>query len=134
MNAAVETPKVNKMSIAKRLFEQVHARGADLNGKGQRGRFIELAMAEGLSKHCAGTYFQNLSNEARGQKRYKYNKPATKKAVAEAEAQVLSDIGKFRWVVLKDGKEVNSYETRTAAQNASKEVEGSKWADRTKSA
>ncbi len=133
MNAAVETPKVNKMAIAKELFDQVYARGANLNGKGPRGRFIELAMEKGLSKHCAGTYFQNLSNESRGLKRYKYNK-VTKKAVAAAEAQVLTDIGKFRWMVLKDGVEVNSFETRTAAQNASKEVEGSKWADRTKAA
>ena len=57
-----------------------------------------------------------------------------KESEAKAEAQVLTDIGKFRWMVLKDGVEVNSFETRTAAQNASKEVEGSKWADRTKAA
>ena len=133
MNAAVEAPKVNKMAIAKRLFDQVHARGADLNGKGQRGRFIELAQAEGLSKHCAGTYFQNLSNEARGQKRYKYNKP-TKKAVAEAEAQVLSNIGKFRWMVVdQNGKELDSFESRAKAQEAAKVNDG-KWADRNKAA
>lgn len=131
-----EVKAVSKMSIARELYKQVNARGAELNGKTQRGRFIELAIAAGLSKHCAGTYYQNLSNEAGGKGLYKYNKSKpTKAQVKEAEQQVLTDIGKHRWMVVDQaGKELNSFESRAKAQEAAKQVEGSKWADRTKAA
>ena len=39
-----------------------------------RKEFIEQAAVEGLSKHCAATYYQNLKNEAKGECLYKYNK------------------------------------------------------------
>ena len=131
MNEVAKAPKT-KMSIAKELFDKVNARGFDLNGKTQRGAFLQHAVEAGLSLHCAGTYYQNLSNEARGLPRYKYNKRPTKNDVKAAEAEVLSNIGKHRWMVVdKDGKEVDSFESRAAAQKAAKEV-NSKWADRTK--
>ena len=71
----------SKMQKARALYEKVFGPGFDLNGKSQRARFIELAQTEiGLTKAGANTYFQNLSNAARGDKLYKYN--TTKKASA----------------------------------------------------
>ena len=137
MNAVAKIEEVvkpkSKMEIAREIFAKVNTRGFDLGGKTQRAKFIELAMEAGLSKHCAGTYCQNLSNEARGLGRYKYNKAKpSKKDVKAAEAEVLSNIGKHRWMIVdQDGKEVNSFETRAKAQEAAKEVNG-KWADRSK--
>lgn len=134
MNTTNETTQKpqTKMDIARALFAQVNARGYDLQGATQRGAFGKLAVAAGLSIHCANTYYQNLSNQARGGKLYKYNN--TKAAVKAAEAQVLNDLGKHRWMIVdQDGNEVNSFESRTKAQQAAKEVNG-KWADRSKAA
>ena len=133
----IEVVAKSKMDVARELFKAVNTRGYDLQGKTQRGAFIVLAEQAGLSKHCAGTYYQNLSNQARGGKLYGYNKPAkkpTKDDVKAAEAQVMTDLGKHRWMIVdQDGKEVNSFESRAKAQEAAKEVNG-KWMDRTKAA
>lgn len=125
-NEAVKNP--TKMDIARELFKTVNARGYALNGDAQRSAFAKLAADRGLSKHCANTYYQNLSNQARGQALYKYNK----KSVKQAEAQVMNDLGKHRWMTVNEaGEEVNSFPSRAVAQQSAKEG-NMKWADRTK--
>lgn len=133
--------KVNKMELAAAIFNEVFTRGYDLQGKTQRAAFIDRAMVEiPMTKHGAGTYYQNLSNKANGQKLYKYNKTKKKTTVAEvkqAEAQIialLAHLPKERWMVLdENGVEVNNFATRTKAQDFAK-VNGFKWADRQKAA
>ena len=64
-------------------------------------------------------------------------KKATKKSVAQAEAEVLLSLphlAKERWMVVNDaGVEVNNFKSRSEAQAAAK-VNGFKWADRSKAA
>ena len=132
---AVEAKAPSKMKLAADLFKRVFTAGFDLDGKSQRARFIDLAQSEiGLTKAGANTYFQNLSNEARGQKRYKYNttkkagegetaatteKAPSKAAVKQAEAKATAtavDLSK-RWQILnKKGTLVNSFSTKAKAE------------------
>lgn len=142
----------SKMSQAIVLFGEIHTQGYPLNGDTQRAVFIKRAMAEivdpktgqvNCSKHCAATYFQNISNHVnKGQPLYKYNKykakgtKATKADVAEAEAQVLlalPHLAKERWMVLDGATEVNNFKSREEAKTYAKD-HGLKWADRNKAA
>lgn len=143
----------SKMSQAISLFEQIHAPGYDLKGKTQRATFIQRAQAEiidpktgvvSCSKHCASTYFQNISNMInKGKALYSYNKykpkskAPTKAEVKAAEQQVLlmlPHLAKERWAVVdEDGQEVNNFKTRGEAQAFAKD-HGLKWADRNKAA
>lgn len=132
----------SKMSKARVLFAEIHARGYNLNGKTQRAVFIERAIEEqGLSKHCASTYYQNISNHVnKGMGLYHYNKPTkkvSKKDVKQAEAQVLLMLpllDKQRWMAVdENGVEVNNFATRAKAQDFAK-VNGYKCVDRNKAA
>lgn len=146
------TPVVigSKMAQARVIYNEIHTQGYSLNGKTQRATFITRAQAEivdpktgvvACSKHCAGTYYQNISDHTnKGLGLYHRNKPAkkaTKKSVAAAEAAVLLALThqpQERWVLLnEEGVEVNSFKSRSEAQNAAK-VNGQKWADRSKAA
>lgn len=134
------TTTTSKMSVARELFATVHAKGYDLKGRAQRANFIELAMQHGMSKNCASTYFQNISNQVnKGMKLYHYNKPkkVTKAVVKAAESQVLlmlPHLAKQRWMAVdQNGQEVNNFASRTQAQDFAK-VNGYKWADRNKAA
>ncbi len=145
---APEAKAPTKMELAKKLYDEIYGAGYDLEGKSQRQVFIARAQAEiGLTKAGANTYFQNLSNEARGQGRYKYNtyeakpkaegtaggseadlpgsKAPTKAAVRKAEAQVTADLTK-RWVVWNTKKDmaVNSFGTKKAADEYAAQVKG----------
>lgn len=145
MNAATNvTPivKVTKMSLAKVLFDQIFTQGYQLNGKTQRAEFIARGIAEhAFTKHGAGTYFQNLTNLAKGQPLYKYNKTkpkakTTKADVAAMEAQLLltHQEATERWMAVNaEGQHVSSFKTRTEAQDFAK-VNGLKVKDRTKAA
>lgn len=130
--------KVNKMAVARVIFGEIFTRGYKLpEGKTQRAHFIARAVAEiPMSQHGAATYYQNLTNEAGGKGTYKYNKkstaPKSKKAVAKAEEVVLALVHQAteRWMAVNEtGYEVNSFKTRTAAQEFAK-VNGLKWKDR----
>ncbi len=138
-----EVKAPSKMMLASELYDKVFGKGFDLAGKSQRARFIELAQSEiGLTKAGANTYFQNLSNKARGDKLYKYNtspkkavetttdggagspakepaKKPTKAAVKAAEAKasaVTVDLSK-RWQVCNSkGTCVNSFSTKAKAE------------------
>ena len=135
------TPVVSKMTLARTIYQEIFARGYKLpEGKTQRAHFIARAIVEvPMSQHGAATYYQNLSNEANGQKTYKYNKPAkkttakvTKKAVAKMEEVVLALTHQAteRWMCVNGfGYEVNSFKTRTMAQLFAKD-NGLKWKDR----
>lgn len=140
----------SKMAQARVIFLEIFAKGYDLKGKTQRSVFIERCGLEvrcpktgevNCSKHCAGTYYQNLSNEIhKGQKLYKYNKATPKKAskadVKAAEAQVLlmlPHLAKERWMVLDGEVEVNNFKSREEAKIFAKD-NGLKWADRNKAA
>lgn len=136
--------KVSKMDTARVLFKEIFTRGYDLKGKSQRAVFIDRAMKEqGLSKHCAGTYYQNLTNEANGQPLYKYNKNKPKKAAevtkdqaAEMTEQLLAltHQASERWYCVNaEGLEVHNFKTRTEAQNFAKD-NGLEWKDRSKAA
>lgn len=145
------TPVVigSKMAQARVIYNEIHTPGYKLDGQTQRAAFIARAQAEikgkdgvvNCSKHCAGTYYQNISDHVnKGKSLYHRNKPAkkpTKKSVAAAEAQVLLSLphlAKERWMVLdENGVEVNNFKSRSEAQNAAK-VNGGKWADRSKAA
>lgn len=138
MTEATVIKKVSKMSLAAVLFDQIFTRGYDLQGKTQRSTFIERAMTEqGLSKHCASTYFQNLSNKRNGQALYKYNKAkkkATKQVVKDLEQAVLllTAQAKERWMVVNaEGVEVHNFKSRALAQSFAKD-NGLEWKDRTK--
>lgn len=140
----------SKMAQARVIFEQIFSKGYDLKGKTQRSVFIERCGLEIVdpktgqihcSKHCAGTYYQNLSNAIhKGQQLYKYNKTTPKKPtkadVKAAEAQVLlllPHIAKERWMVLDGEVEVNNFKSREEAKTFAKD-NGLKWADRNKAA
>lgn len=143
MTATVtEIKKVTKMSLAKILFAEIFTPGYDLKGKTQRAEFIERGMKEhAFTKHGAGTYFQNLTNEAAGKGLYKYNKTkpkakTTKAEVAAMEAQLLllTHQASERWMAVNEqGVEVNNFKTRSEAQTFAK-VNGLKVADRNKAA
>lgn len=134
-------PKVAKIVLARALFQEIFTRGYDLKGKTQRATFMERADKElGMSKHCAGTYYQNLTNEANGKPLYKYNKPAKKKPT-KAEAQEMADQllalthqAAERWYVTNtEGVEVHNFKTRGEAQKFAKD-NGLEWKDRNKAA
>lgn len=73
--APAATKPKSKMELCEELFNEVFKPGYDLGGKSQRAVFIARAMAEkGMTKNGANTYYQNLSNAARGKGKYKYNK------------------------------------------------------------
>lgn len=80
---AVETAQakpLSKMDICTKIYNEVFAPGYDLKGKGQRANFIARAKDEAaMSQSGANTYYQNLSNAARGLGKYKYNKYESKK-------------------------------------------------------
>lgn len=68
-------PKISKMAKCQIIYDEVFTPGYDLGGKGQRAVFIARAIAEkAMTKSGANTYYQNLSNKARGKGLYKYNK------------------------------------------------------------
>lgn len=146
------TPVVigSKMAQARVIYNEIHTPGYKLDGQTQRAAFIKRAQAEivdaktgqvACSKHCAGTYYQNISdNVNKGLGLYHRNKPAkkaTKKSVAAAEAAVLLSLPhlvKERWMVVNgEGMEVNNFKSRSEAQAAAK-VNGFKWVDRNKAA
>ena len=95
--------KTSKMTKAKAIFNMVNS----------RKEFIEQAAVEGLSKHCAATYYQNLKNEAKGESLYKYNKTA--KSNVET---VYTPVN--RWIVAKDGKATNCFKSRQLAREFAK--------------
>ena len=99
------------MTKAKAIFNMVNS----------RKEFIEQAAIEGMSKHCAATYYQNLKNEAKGESLYKYNKTA-KSNVETAYTPV------NRWIVAKDGKATNCFKSRQLAREFAK-VNGLKVVD-----
>lgn len=138
----IELGKVNKMSLAKVLFAEIFTPGYQLNGKTQRAEFIARGMAEhAFTKHGAGTYFQNLTNLAKGLPLYKYNKTkpkakTTKADVVAMEAQLLllTHQAAERWMAVnEEGQEVNNFKTRSEAQDFAK-VNGLKVKDRNKAA
>ena len=78
----------SKMAICEELYKEVFTPGYDLGGKSQRAVFIARAIAEkGMTKNGANTYYQNLSNAARGKGKYKYNKYVGKAGSKSAEAK-----------------------------------------------
>ena len=91
------------MTKAKAIFNMVNS----------RKEFIEQAAIEGMSKHCAATYYQNLKNEAKGESLYKYNKTA--KSNVET---VYTPVN--RWIVAKDGKATNCFKSRQLAREFAK--------------
>lgn len=130
--------KVKKIDQCRAIYQEIFTRGYDLKGKGQRAHFIERSMSElGISKHCAGTYYQNLSNEAGGQPLYKYNKTAPKKSDAATALEQLAEtaqVAQERWFVVNaEGQEVNNFKTRAEAQKFAKEND-LEWKDRSKAA
>ncbi len=96
--------KTSKMTKAKAIFAKATS----------RKEFIEQAAVEGLSKHCAATYYQNLKNEAKGESLYKYNKNVVK-AVVNVEYTPVN-----RWIVCNDGKAVNCFKSRQLARDFAK--------------
>ena len=140
---AAPAKEMTKMDHSRILFAEIYAPGYKLKmegAKSQRSEFVQRAMAEfGATKNGAATYFQNLSNEAKGQPLYKYT-PKKKEATAGAEGQLTDttnqagkgaddqnkanaegEVGKFRWTVSNEaGEEVASFPIRKAAQEYAK--------------
>lgn len=134
--------KVTKMDLARKLYKEIFTRGYDLKGKTQRATFMERADKElGLSKHCAGTYYQNLTNEANGKPLYKYNKTYPKKSTTKADVKTMTDQllalthqAAERWYCVNvEGVEVHNFKTRGEAQKFAKD-NGLDWKDRNKAA
>jgi hypothetical protein len=141
--AAAAEP-MSKMAHSRILFAEIYAPGYKLKmegAKSQRSEFVKRAMAEfGATKNGAATYFQNLSNEAKGQPLYKYTpKKKTKEGTEQAEGQLTETtnqagkaadlnnsasegaIGEFRWTVSNEaGEEVASFPVRKTADEYAK--------------
>lgn len=151
---------MTKMDHARKLWKEIYTPGYVFKiegAKSQRNEFIKRAIKEfGMTQNGAATYFQNLSNEAKGEPVYKYNKTkgkgTTKAQTADAtgtleqttgeagkalteqtnkdRTSTEGEVGKFRWMVLNEaGEELSSWATRSQATAAAKEV-GATWADR----
>lgn len=141
-NAAEPAKVMTKMDHSRVLFAEIYAPGYKLKmegAKSQRSEFVKRAMAEfGATKNGAATYFQNLSNEAKGQPLYKYGaKKKTDVAGAEGQLEQTTNqggaaadlnesksegaIGEFRWTVSNEaGDEVASFPIRKAADEYAK--------------
>lgn len=141
--AAAPAKPMTKMDHSRILFAEIYAPGYKFKvegSKSQRNEFVKRAIAEfGATKNGAATYFQNLSNEAKGQPLYKYTS-SKKKDVAKVEGQLeqttneakgaLIDnnnsaaegaIGEFRWTCNNEaGEEVASFPIRKAADEYAK--------------
>lgn len=138
-DAAAPAAPMTKMDHSRILFKEIYTPGYKLRmegAKSQRGEFVKRAIAEfGATKNGAATYFQNLSNEAKGQPLYKYT-PKKKGDVPAAEGQLNQTteqagkaadtdlnnsagegaIGEFRWTVSNEaGEEVASFPIRKTA-------------------
>lgn len=87
----------SKMAKCEALYNEVFKPGYDLGGKSQRAVFIKRAMEElEMTKNGANTYYQNLSNAARGKGKYKYNKyvgKAGSKSEAKGQAEPKGEDG-----------------------------------------
>lgn len=151
--AAAEPAKVmTKMDHARVLFAEIYTPGYKFKiegAKSQRNEFIKRAIAEfGMTQNGAATYFQNLSNEAKGDPLYKYTSKKTKAGTEQAEGQlkdttnaagkaidlnksaVEGEIGAHRWTVNNEaGEEVASFPIRKAAIDYAK-TNGLKQGDR----
>lgn len=87
MTKQTKVEVVTKIQQARTLFQEVYAADYKLTEgvKSLRQEFLKRAQEEiGMTPSGAATYHQNLSNEAKGEKLYKYS--ATKKVEAEAKA------------------------------------------------
>lgn len=73
--------KVSKMSIAKQIFAEVIASGSATPRKEFMTKFVEQGSA---TKNVASSYYQNLRDEAKGEKLYKHH--LTPKQRAERNA------------------------------------------------
>lgn len=138
--AAAPAEPMSKMAHSRILFAEIYAPGYKLKmegAKSQRSEFVKRAMAEfGATKNGAATYFQNLSNEAKGEPLYKYTpkKKTTAAGTQQAEGQLQQTteqagqaadqnnsasegaIGEFRWTVSNEaGEEVASFPIRKTA-------------------
>lgn len=143
--AVVAEKAPSRMAQAKELYAEVFSKGYDLNGQSQRQNFIARSQAEiGLTPAGANTYFQNISNEAKGEGLYKYNrtpkksdeaiagdlptigKKPTKREVAAAEKAAAAnaiDLNK-RFHVKSGKKVVETYATKPAAEKNAAKGEG----------
>lgn len=93
--AAPEAKAPSKMELARPIFKEIYAAGYKLSEgcKSQRAEFIKRAQAEiGMTAKGAATYFQNLSNEAKGESLYKYN--TTKKADVAGSEETTGEVAK----------------------------------------
>lgn len=118
----VEVVVKNKMQIARDVFAQVTAEGADLGEqKSARQAFIAMVMEQAdMSKNGAGTYWQNLSNEQKGMGLYKYHKKAE---------PVEKAVKALRWLVVDEaGFTVSQHKTRKEAKEVA-EQQQLLWAD-----
>lgn len=157
LSNAVEAQEVvvikapSKMDLVRPIFEEIYTEGYKLSEgcKSQRAEFIKRAQEEAsMTKNGAATYFQNLSNQAKGQALYKYNvakkvndEEQTKETVNQAttaldetteESAEKSTVGLFRWITKNaEGEETASFESRAKAQAAAL-VTKQTWADRNK--
>lgn len=143
---AAEAKAPTKMDLARPLFAEIYKQGYKLSEgcKSQRSEFIKRGMAElGLTKNGAATYFQNLTNESRGEGVYKYAKKrdvnTAETGTAAGAGQALeaakgnageNEIGAHRWMTVNAaGEEINSYTSRDKAKKAASET-GLEWKDR----
>lgn len=148
--ATTEAKAPTKMDLARPLFNEIYAKGYKLSEgcKSQRAEFIKRGQAElGLTKNGAATYFQNLTNESRGEPTYKYGSKkkadvdtaSTSTAAGAAAANQAADansgeatteIGVHRWMTVNAaGEEINSYGSREKAKKAAAAA-GLEWKDR----
>lgn len=146
---ATETKEPTKMDLVRPIFKEIYSQGYKLSEgcKSQRAEFIKRAMAEaGMTKNGAATYFQNLTNESRGEPTYKYGKKKAEGQTTEGANQALSAAnansagqateenenapGVHRWMTVNAaGEEIGSYVSRDKAKRAASSA-GLEWKDR----
>lgn len=119
---------VKKIDLARPIYQEVTAKGFDLQGKTARRVFIDRCVAElGMGEKGANTYFQNLKSEATTGDLYPYAKstakatpaPApTKAEVQGAEGQVLAQLQMLSQGMNKLNREVNNLRKEVRASAA----------------
>lgn len=145
---AAEVKEPTKMDLVRPIFKEIYSQGYKLSEgcKSQRAEFIKRSIAEaGMTKNGAATYFQNLTNEARGEPTYKYGKKKAEGQTTAGANQALDAAnannsneggqddnapGAHRWMTVNAaGEEINSYTSRDKAKKAAS-LSGLEWKDR----
>lgn len=109
---------MTKMQKSKELFLLIHSDEYIITEKTQRKEFIKKAIIEiGMTQAGASTYYQNLRNLFINSKSlYEYNNQPKKQQDVY--------VPEFRWLIVVEGKVVDSQPSRDKARQIAKILNG----------